>query len=837
MHARLADDRSMAWMGSFEIARWRRALPGFFALAATACPDDVAPVDTDSESGATASSTTTDATTVGATEGSGSTSGTSSDGIDTTADGSTGEPPPEVDPVPDPPGLATTSFASCRVDDDGTLSCWGEGGCGQLADGGDLARPPFVTAPERPWASVRAGRAHLCAIAEDRSLWCWGDARDGKIGDGILDDGLPFEQCRRTPVEVAPGGTWARLSLGEDHSCGVQTDGSLWCWGSNESAQIGDGAVGPLYTRLEPVEVGGTAWIDVYAGRAHTCGLEGDGSTWCWGLGGNGQLGQPDVPFSSTPLPVPGLPPLRELATGGTGSTTCGLDLDGAAWCWGANEYGATGTGGMEPVIEPAPVELPAPLAEIHVGSSTTCARSDDARLWCWGLGSNGQLGDGQTEPGYAVPTPVPIDGDDWIDVAIGARHVCGRSQAGPTWCWGANGSGQVGDGTSGPDNRRLQPVEVGPWGGGPVATDWAAGSLGTVHGCGLRQDGTMWCWGNRYRNQLGNDDALDGCSPASPYDCSFTTPVEVVPAGTAAWQAPTAGGDHTCARQDDGTLWCWGRNDAGQLGHGGDGSVPDVVGMETDWTLVRAGGSSTCGLRAPGTLWCWGANGSGQLGLGMTGGSEPAPVQVGADADWTEVALGEGDHGCGLRSGGSLWCWGRNDFGQLGVGLVGTPIPSPTAVAGTWIAAAIGSLHTCAIASDGSLWCWGLPSAALGLGPVDEGIPIDVPTQVGLDTDWVQVTAGSGFTCGRRSDGTLWCWGSNGSGQLGQGAVGSDLDADTPVQVGTESDWVDLHARGSGACGQRGSVLWCWGSGSAGRQGNDTIFTMGSLREVRDDG
>jgi alpha-tubulin suppressor-like RCC1 family protein len=211
--------------------------------------------------------------------------------------------------------------------------------------------------------------------------------------------------------------------------------------------------------------------------------------------------------------------------------------------------------------------------------------------------------------------------------------------------------------------------------------------------------------------------------------------------------------------------------------------------------------------------------------------------VQVGADADWTEVALGEGDHGCGLRSGGSLWCWGRNDFGQLGVGLVGTPIPSPTAVAGTWIAAAIGSLHTCAIASDGSLWCWGLPSAALGLGPVDEGIPIDVPTQVGLDTDWVQVTAGSGFTCGRRSDGTLWCWGSNGSGQLGQGAVGSDLDADTPVQVGTESDWVDLHARGSGACGQRGSVLWCWGSGSAGRQGNDTIFTMGSLREVRDDG
>lgn len=827
-------------MAALKLARGRRVLTGLLALAVMACADDVTPAEPEGSSGdTTASDTTAIASTTTNGPAPGSSSSSSDDGLDDTTDDTTGEPPPELDPMPDPPGLAAPSHGSCRADDDGALTCWGDGGCGRLADGGDLARPPVVVAPERPWASVRAGRGHLCAIAEDRSLWCWGDARDGKIGDGVLDDGLPFEQCRYVPVEVAPGSTWARLSLGSDHSCGVQSDGTLWCWGSNETAQIGDGAVGPLYTRLEPVEVGGTAWIDVYAGDAHTCGLEGDGTAWCWGAGDDGQLGRPDVAFSSTPLVVPGLPPLRALATGGTSSTTCGLDMAGTAWCWGANAFGNTGTGSAEPVIDATPVQvIEEPLAEIHVGSSTTCALSEAGQLWCWGLGSNGQLGDGQTGQGHAEPLPQALDGGGWIDIAIGWQHVCARDRAGLTWCWGGNGTGQVGDGTSGPDNRRLQPAQVGPWGGGPVATDWAAGTLGTAHGCGLRLDGSLWCWGNRIRGQLGNDDAVADCSPAAPHECSVTTPVAVEPAGAAAWQAPVAGGDHTCARQDDGTLWCWGRANAGQLGHGGDGRVPAAVGIDSDWTLVQAGAAWTCGLRGAGSLWCWGANGSGQLGLGMTGGMQPTPMQVGLDTDWTTVALGDGDHACGLRSGGSLWCWGRNDFGQLGVGLAGAPLPSATAVPGSWQAVAIGGFHACAIESDGSLWCWGRPAdGVLGLGPVDEDVPVLAPAQVGVDSDWVQVTAGTQSTCGRRSDGTLWCWGRNDSGQLGLGVEDRALVVDAPMQVGSESDWAHVQARGDAVCGRRGSVLWCWGSGYAGRQGNDTIFTSGTPREVRDDG
>ncbi|MCH9686817.1 MAG: hypothetical protein K0V04_35615 [Deltaproteobacteria bacterium] len=742
----------------------------------------------------------------------------------------------EQELVVDPPGLTASLASSCELADDGTLTCWGSSDCGLFGNGNSWATPPVAATPDHTWASTAGGLFHACAIAEDRSLWCWGNASEGRVGDGILHDPMSPDLCRSEPFPVAEGTQWARLSLGFAHSCGVQLDGTLSCWGDNEFGQIGDGTMGFESTRTVPTEVPGGPWIDVYAGFDHSCAIDSVGALWCWGAGGDGQLGTGGLESSAVPLLIPGVPPLRELARGGSGTTTCAVDVGDGLWCWGSNEWGDAGVAPLEPVPTPSQVLLAEPIDHVSVGFGTTCAVGQGTTMWCWGRGDDGQLGDGVSSDLHSSPTPLQVPGSGWTQVIVGVRHVCGRTSRGETLCWGRNASGEVGDGTSGYDNARLEPALVGTWGGGPVADDWASGHVGGGTGCGLRVDGSAWCWGQRGFGQLGNGD-VGGCSPNPPFECDYTTPVPVAAAGSGAWVELRPGGWHTCGRQDDGTLWCWGLGEDGQLGAPSKNQlVPTQVGTASDWIAMDVGLSETCGIRAPGALLCWGRNFFGQLGQDTGGASVETPTAVGMANDWTAISIDESGHACGLRSDDTLWCWGRNASGELGIGVSGDPQPVPAQVPGAWAAVDAGSLHTCAIATDGTLWCWGLSfDGRLGIGPTEEEF-ISSPTAVGVADDWVEIEVGS-VSCGRRSNGTLWCWGSNGSGQLGQGDIDEDSNSWVPIQVGVDADWDDLSVSGATVCGHRGTALWCWGDNRGGQQGNDTVFPSGQLRQVRDDG
>jgi alpha-tubulin suppressor-like RCC1 family protein len=455
--------------------------------------------------------------------------------------------------------------------------------------------------------------------------------------------------------------------------------------------------------------------------------------------------------------------------------------------------------------------------------------------MFCLGLGGAGVLGDGSSEQHLSgVPMQIPIDAPIET-MGLGLTHACARTRDGVTRCWGDNGSGQIGDGTSGPDNERLVPTPAVPWGGGPIATGWTAAALGPSTACGLRE-GAPWCWGSRAAGALGNDDDVE-CQVSDPTECSLTTPVEV--AGTGVFSTLSVGSSFACALRDDGTLWCWGSNELGQLGNDDEAAlVPVQVGAQNDWTDVDVGGGSTCGLRSPGSLWCWGDDEFGELGDGTAGEFSTTPTQVGADADWIDVVVGM-HHVCGLRAGGTLACWGHNLHGQLGIGAeTEEPMPTPSVVAGTWTSVALGRSHTCAVADDGTAWCWGLNND----GDVDPAGPaiVPAPVQVGVDADWQSLALGESFTCGLRTDGTAWCWGSNYYGQIGNGEVLFDSDAfvDEPTMVADIDDWLTITADNSTACGVRSdATVSCWGQNHYGQQGNDTIFTSGVPREVRDDG
>ncbi len=298
---------------------------------------------------------------------------------------------------------------------------------------------------------------------------------------------------------------------------------------------------------------------------------------------------------------------------------------DGTLWFWGGNNHGQLGWG-MPGVTTFTPVRstaLGAGVAEVSAGYARTCARKTDGTLWCWGENTDGQAGDGTKEDKQS-PVQVAALGTSVAGVAAARDHTCARKGDGTVWCWGSNSSGRLGDGTT---TDSLSPVPVTALGGGVVDVRATGG-----YTCARKGDGTLWCWGGNDVGQLGDGSKENRSAPA---------PVPALGANVA---GVSVGIRHTCARKTDGTLWCWGGNDMGQLG---DGTKVDttspvrVTAMGTDVVDVVAGMYFTCAAKADGTLWCWGESRNGQLGYGGRGTGEcrsytgslfpcqPVPVKV----------------------------------------------------------------------------------------------------------------------------------------------------------------------------------------------------------------
>jgi alpha-tubulin suppressor-like RCC1 family protein len=306
-----------------------------------------------------------------------------------------------------------------------------------------------------------------------------------------------------------------------------------------------------------------------------------------------------------------------------------------------------------------------AQVQSVSAGGYHTCAVKTDHTLWCWGGDGYGQLGDGTTA-GSLVPVQVSGHATDWAAVSAGFQHACAVKTDHSLWCWGWNDAGQLGDGTT---TVQPNPVPVQVSG---HATGWAAVSAGYQHTCAVKTDGTLWCWGENTYGQLGDGTPGDSLVPVQ------------VSGHATDWAAVSAGLLHTCAVKTDHSLWCWGYNGYGELGNGAttDSLVPvQVSGHATNWAAVTAGQYHTCAVKTDHTLWCWGENGYGTLGDGSTT-SSPVPVQVSGHAtDWAAVTAGDDDT-CAVKTDHTLWCWGVNLYGELGDGST-TSSPVPVQVSG----------------------------------------------------------------------------------------------------------------------------------------------------------
>ncbi|MGH7584625.1 MAG: Ig-like domain-containing protein [Gemmatimonadales bacterium] len=368
-------------------------------------------------------------------------------------------------------------------------------------------------------------------------------------------------------------------------------------------------------------------FASVATGGAHTCALTADGAAYCWGHGGNGQLGVPIPPIACiaeggpsscimVPVPVRGGLVFAQLAAGG--AHVCGLTADGTAWCWGRNESGQLGDNSNLQRDEPVLVATDLKFASIDAGAAHTCALTSGGAAHCWGFNDRGQLGDGTT---IRRPAPVPVTGGHLFEqIAAGGfsrGHTCGVSGA-TLYCWGDNGRGQLGNGSGGFGQPDLTPhPEPAPVLGGLAVTAVTAG-LGS-HTCALTESGDSWCWGENTFGALGN-----GGGPDSPEP-------ELVSGGLT-FAHLIAGGfiGHTCGWTAGGTGYCWGENERGQVGDGStlDRFEPSPVTDGHLWGALDAGFRHTCGITLAGVVYCWGSNGSGQIG-NNTNVMQPRPRKV----------------------------------------------------------------------------------------------------------------------------------------------------------------------------------------------------------------
>ena len=751
------------------------------------------------------------------------------------------------------------------IQSNGTLWAWGNNRFGELAQNNTLTYSSPVqvfVATTGVWKTIGKifGFSQI-AIQSNGTLWAWGSNSYGSLGLNTL---IAYS----SPIQIGALSSWTQVACGYAHTLAIQTNGTLWSWGYNALGQLG---LSDLTNRSSPVQVGALSiWTKAACGGYHIGAIQSNGTLWAWGNNAFGQLGQGNTTNYSSPVQVGTLSVWTQIACGYY--STAGIQSNGTLWAWGNNSYGQLGTSNQINYSSPVQVgtlstwsQVSAGWSQVSAGAGFTTAIQSNGTLWAWGVNSYGQLGQGNIT-NYSSPVQVGAL-SVWAQVTAGSATAAIQSN-GTLWAWGYNGYGQLG--TSNTTNYS-SPVQVGTLSTWYQVTmqQWNIGAI-------LQSSGTLYASGLNTFGSLGNNSTTGQSSPVailspSPgpwnkivaaYDttiaiqnngtlwsCGYnlygqlglnTTTVSIstfVQVGSlSAWTQIAGARYHMLAIQSNGTLWAWGSNSYGQLGlnTSTNYSSPVQVGVLSTWTKVACGYVSSLGIQSNGTLWTWGYNLYGQLGLSDTT-TRSSPVQVGALSTWTQVAGGN-YYTLALQNPGILYAWGYNFSGQLGLNTSTTPYYSPLQVLspfqGTWIQISTNgtSKSSAAIISPGTLWMWGQnTSGQLGNNSTTNQ---SSPIQVGALSTWSQVSSSGAYTTAIQNNGTLWSWGQNASGQLG---LNTTTGISSPVQVGSLSTWTQVTTGTSTStlAIQTPGTLWAWGSNNLGQLGTSNTTNYSSPVQI----
>lgn len=683
----------------------------------------------------------------------------------------------------------------CVVRTDRTLECWGSNTFGQLGTGSRAyQQDPVPVANLELIDMVDTFRGGTCAADLDGTLHCWGYSP--QVPDGLSID-------RETPFEITSVSGVVDIAM-STHSCVVEDDGEVWCWGDNTNGKVGTTPIGSQETT--PVKVVGiTDAVDVEVDRFKTCVLHQTGLTSCFGLNSVNEFGPGVAPGTYSSPVMTNMQPAESLAMGG--GSVCVLDAGGDVYCYGSKQGNATSDSSL-------PAEGLGDVVLLANGSDGVCAVRASGQLFCWGSSTMVGIATG----GVLVPTAVPGESNvTGLAMTVRDGTTCITRSNGTVACFGRD---PIGDQVQNvPSPTSLQTVAVSDI------------SVGAGHACALTTvTGEAVCWGDRniVLNQVG--------LPVGPVTVTAVgSPLTALAAGGASICGSTTSGtincrefgvdititgfpstiddldsspaygpfseppEHRCA-VSNGEVWCAGQNDDGPLGN--NSTANTTVAVEADFPVATAaavevstGGRHSCSRHVDGTAWCWGKNFSGQLGDGSNTDSL-VPVQVtGFPALMTVTSIAAGaDSTCAALSNGEAWCWGSNNLDRLGLGS-GAPSTASSNVAlkvdsSTDVAeVAVGSSNACYLKTSGAVWCWGdLRTGARGDGHVSfsggpapsthPADPAPIPSFSAQKIDGFYSQNGSTF-CAVGTDDSAWCWGENRAA-----VTGVETETPTPVDI-----------------------------------------------------
>ena len=546
--------------------------------------------------------------------------------------------------------IAVGAVSSCALLQNGTVQCWGNNGQGRL--GNNSTTDSYLPVPVSNITNaiaITAGRGHACALLSGGAVQCWGDNSSAMLGDGTTTNSS-------IPVSVSGLTNAISISAGSVHTCARLTDTSVKCWGNNSFGQVGPGST--TYSATPGDVTGGIMNTQYFsAGSQHGCSLYDPGSgkiVQCWGDNAVYQLGTTAFSRSSSPTTVSGFTTSPTNLSAG-GWHNCTLQSDGSIACWGQNTYGQLGNGTTTDSATPVTVSGiinyastyynpnifgPSPVyyttIAVSAGSARTCAIIEQKKdtglcsgtpplclpvynvsdsVKCWGDNDAGQLGTG-TPSATGSSTPVDVTGISTAAALTGGyNHTCALLSNGTVQCWGANYSGQLGDGSL---NNSSIPVSVS---GITNAIALSSGN-NNDHSCAILSGGLtggpVECWGDNTFGQLGNGTTVNSSVPVTVTGITNATSV-------------ATGYGHTCALLSDNTVKCWGWNVLGQLGDGSttNSSVPVAVKGLTGAMSITTGFTQTCASMFLGNIKCWGDNSYAQLGLGALSTSIVTPADI----------------------------------------------------------------------------------------------------------------------------------------------------------------------------------------------------------------
>lgn len=792
-------------------------------------------------------------------------------------------------------------------------------------DEGGTGTPAYtlLAALTSPLSDSSAG---FCFQKNSTQNFCWGD------GVSMATD------FSALPTALAPlyGKTVVKHSASYNNSC-VLASGKVYCWGNS--------AIGVSPDRLSSIPVAvdtsgvlsGKIIKDISVSISRVCVVDTTDEIYCWGNGTFGGLGHASNSSSDVPVAVSKAGVLNGLTIKSVSSGfyhTCVIASDDKVYCWGSGGEGQLGNGAFFPSNSPVAAVIPGGLAvkELTTVRNTTCAIASDDQVYCWGKGDSGEIGDGldvNTNAPTAIDTTGVLSGKTIKSITSNYQSVCAIASDDQVYCWG-----YLGKLINGTDNYAYVPAAVNTSGVLNGLTIKKL-SIGTGTFCAIASDDKLYCWGDGTAGKLGNNSAAHSPDPVAVSTAGVLSGKVIVEVKLYA--------NFGCARDSGNELYCWGKNDFGQLGNNSktDSSVPVAVVKKEDSvgkTFKGLSGETSvnfaCATGSDDQLYCWGiqtasglpisdvqlypmpiyansvsntvlsnitfqtsllggavcvqtvsgdyyckndefvkhfnfgiqfkavyqfsnANGTCYLGVNdlayckgeVLGNASVPSSNVPVPVDMTNVGVGETIkdmqigyyHGCLLATNNKVYCWGQNIVGLLGTGnILDAAIPTEIDMSGvlsgkTIKALTVGPLTTCVIASDDKGYCWGFNVS----GTVGDGTNTDAVSPVAIDTSGVlngkrirNISAGVNSVCAIADDNLAYCWGANTTGALGNGTL---VDSNVPVAVDTTGVLSGLTMKGLLLMDYFTCAIasdnnsYCWGINDKGQLGNGT-FTDSSV-------